>query len=659
VSARDFSEETFSGDLSQNYERLMNNPAMLSRVSSFMKLVSGGIDDLISDILSEMREATSADAASIYIADRDVLRFVYVQNETLESTEKMDEIFLGKTIEINEGSMCGYVAMTMEPLIVRDARAECNSAKFRLNANYDDQANYSTVSAITVPILDDGKKLAGVLQLINHKDANGEPSPFEGWMYEYVMLLVERFFPLLSHSFERYRDTNEHPWSGRSLIEIWRNCGTSRASDILMTIKERLSKSALRSERLPWLNDSGVVWTDRGRNKESNIAKRLLAFSHYVNKFEELGTIIEMMLTEARDATRADGGTFYLVTDCGRKLRFAYVQNDTLFSDNSNRNHYINEEVPIDRSSISGYVALEKQILNIPDVGVLPEDAPYSFNRSFDNTSGYKTTSVLTVPVLGSGDVVIAVIQLINCKNLQGEVKAFSVEDARYADLLSGQTMPYLTRSIMTRRLIETMINMSNLRDPTETGAHAHRVASLAAEIYHRWAENKKIDIEEIRTEKDSLRLAAMLHDIGKISVPDSILKKKGSLTEEEIETMRTHCAKGASMYLAAETRLERTAYEVTLHHHQRWDGKGYTGDPDIPPLAGSDIPIYARITSVADVLDALVFSRSYKPARDFRGVMADIRKAAGTQFDPEVVDAAEQVADVLEAIIARYRVNP
>jgi HD-GYP domain-containing protein (c-di-GMP phosphodiesterase class II) len=634
----------------------MNNPAMLNRITSFIGLVSGGIDDLISDILSEMREATAADAASIYIADKDVLRFVYVQNETLDDTEKMDNLFLGRTIEINEGSMCGYVAMTMEPLIVGDARAECNSAKFNINTSVDEQTGYSTVSAITVPILDDGKKLAGVLQLINHKDAAGIITPFDGWMYEYVVLLVECFFPLLSHSFERYRDTYEHPWSGRSLIEIWRNCGTSRASDILMTIREQLSKSPPSNKRLPWLDDSGVTWTDRGRNKESNIAKRLLAFSHYTNKFEDLGTIIEMMLTEARDATKADGGTFYLVTGGGSKLRFAYVQNDTLFSDNSSRYHYINEEIPIDRSSICGYVALEKKILNIPDVSALTDDVPYSFNHSFDDASGYKTTSILTVPVLGSSNAVIAVLQLINCKNAKGEVRAFGVEDARYVDLLSGQTMPYLTRSIMTRRLIDTMINMSNLRDPTETGQHAHRVGSLAAEIYHKWAENKQIDIEEIRTEKDSLRLAAMLHDIGKISVPDSILKKEGSLTEEEVKTMRTHCAKGASMYLAAETKLEQTAYEVTLHHHQRWDGNGYTGDPNIPALSGRDIPIYARITSVADVLDALVFPRSYKSEMGFGDAMAAIRKDAGTHFDPEVVDAAEQISDVLEAAIARYR---
>jgi HD-GYP domain-containing protein (c-di-GMP phosphodiesterase class II) len=656
VKAEDLDDVISAEKSSQLHWGLEKKPAMLDRISSFIKLVSGGIDDLISDILTEMREATFAEAASIYVADGDILRFVYVQNEVLGNTEKMDNIYLGRTIEINNNSMCGYVAMNMKPLVVGDARAECSGAEFSINDEYDRNAKYSTVSAITVPIFDEDKRLAGVLQLINHKDDNGVISPFESWMFEYVMLLVERFFPLLSHSFERYRNTNDRPWGGRSLIEIWRNSGTSKATDMLVTIRERLGKPAYNNARLPWLNNSGVTWTDRGRNKESNIAKRLLAFSHYVNQFEDLRTIVEMMLTEARDATKADGGTFYLVTGGGSRLQFKYVQNDTLFSDNSNKNHYINMEIPIDRTSISGYVALENEILNIPDVKLLPDDVPYSFNRSFDDKSGYETISILTVPVQGSTDTVIAVIQLINCKNVSGQVKAFEVEDARYVDLLSCQTMPYLTRSIMTRRLIDTMIEMSKRRDPDETGPHVDRVGSLAAEIYDKWAELKGVNFEQRQIEKDTLRLAAMLHDIGKISIPDSILKKDSSLTREEFEIMKRHCAEGASMYSAAETKLERMAYEITLHHHQRWDGAGYTGDPKIETLSGDAIPIHARITSVADVLDALVFKRSYKPARSFEDVMADIHRSAGSQFDPEVVVAAEQVADVLKAIIDSYR---
>jgi response regulator RpfG family c-di-GMP phosphodiesterase len=250
----------------------------------------------------------------------------------------------------------------------------------------------------------------------------------------------------------------------------------------------------------------------------------------------------------------------------------------------------------------------------------------------------------------------IAVVQLINSKDASGRVKEFDDSDVRYVTLLAGQTMPFLTRSIMTRRLIESMLKMSSLRDPLETGAHVHRVGSFAAEIYHRWAENHGVSHDEMRVEKDTIRLAAMLHDIGKVAVPDAVLKKPGKLSDKEYDVMKTHCSSGALMYSSADSNLERMAYQITLHHHQRWDGNGYTGDQDLPVLSGGDIPISARITSVADVLDALVFSRVYKSAWKFEDAMAELAFGSGTQFDPEVVEAAMQMADTLKAIAERYK---
>ncbi|MDL2263502.1 HD domain-containing protein [Synergistaceae bacterium OttesenSCG-928-I11] len=164
------------------------------------------------------------------------------------------------------------------------------------------------------------------------------------------------------------------------------------------------------------------------------------------------------------------------------------------------------------------------------------------------------------------------------------------------------------------------------------------------------------MDMEKIRLEKDTLRLAAMLHDIGKVAIPDAVLKKPGKLTDEEFAIIKTHCARGAAMYAEADSRLEKVAYEITLHHHQRWDGRGYTGNPDIPILGGEDIPLFARVTSVADVLDALSFPRVYKPAWGFDEAMGELHKNAGSQFDPEMVAAAEQISDTLRAIINRYQ---
>jgi HD-GYP domain-containing protein (c-di-GMP phosphodiesterase class II) len=647
------SEETYIRDFIAGYGHLMYEPIMREKLETFLESFSNGFDGFISDLLGELRGVTNADAASIYVVDGNILRFAYVQNDTLVLDETSggdgENLFAGKVVFINDESICGYVARTKRPLLIGDVRKPPDSVPFRFNDEYDRTTGYETISVLTAPIIDDIGELAGILQIINHKDEDGEFAPFEDWMLGYVLLLMENFFPMISRSFDRFRGMPEQmlPESPDRVFAI---------HDMYDEIRGQLYRPDLKSnQKLPWLAGKGVSWTKRDRVKELNISKRLFAFADYINRFDDVSTVIDVMLTEARDATSADAGTFYLVEGNDR-LRFAYVQNDTLFRDDSRRNYYINSEMPISRDSISGYVAMERASLNIGDVANLPPDSPYSFNRSFDDASGYHTVSILAVPVLGSGGKPIAVVQLINSKDASGRAKAFDDFDVRYVTLLSGQTMPFLTRSIMTRRLVESMLKMSSLRDPLETGAHVHRVGSFAAEIYHRWAENKGVDSDALRIEKDTIRLAAMLHDIGKVAVPDAVLKKPGKLTDEEYEVMKTHCSSGALMYSAADSNLERMAYEITLHHHQRWDGKGYTGDPDLPALSGEDIPICARITSVADVLDALVFSRVYKSAWKFEDAMAELTGGAGTQFDAEVVTAAIQVSETLKAIVERYK---
>lgn len=124
------------------------------------------------------------------------------------------------------------------------------------------------------------------------------------------------------------------------------------------------------------------------------------------------------------------------------------------------------------------------------------------------------------------------------------------------------------------------------------------------------------------------LRLAAMLHDIGKIGIPDDILRKPGHLTESEFETMKTHTTMGA-LIVAAMPGLEKTV-AVVRSHHERWDGKGY---PDGTQY--EETPLLARIVAVADAFSAMTTSRPYRRARDWDSALAEIYKGAGTQFDP------------------------
>jgi putative nucleotidyltransferase with HDIG domain len=133
--------------------------------------------------------------------------------------------------------------------------------------------------------------------------------------------------------------------------------------------------------------------------------------------------------------------------------------------------------------------------------------------------------------------------------------------------------------------------------------------------------------------EIDTLHRGGLLHDIGKIGVPPSILDKPGKLTEEEFAVMRRHPSKGAEI-LESIPSLQKVI-PIVSQHHERFDGKGYPNG-----LAGESISLLARIFAVADVVDALLSDRPYRPAWSREKVLAHTRENAGQQFDPKVVDA-------------------
>jgi diguanylate cyclase (GGDEF)-like protein len=139
--------------------------------------------------------------------------------------------------------------------------------------------------------------------------------------------------------------------------------------------------------------------------------------------------------------------------------------------------------------------------------------------------------------------------------------------------------------------------------------------------------------------EEARIRQAAQLHDVGKVAVPDAILFKATALSEEEYALVRRHPVIGWE--ILRDVEFLGTAKTVVRHHHERWDGGGY---PD--GLAGEDIPLVARIFAVADTLDALTTDRPYRPGSPFPEARAMIRRVAGTQFDPGVVQAFDAVPD-------------
>lgn len=132
----------------------------------------------------------------------------------------------------------------------------------------------------------------------------------------------------------------------------------------------------------------------------------------------------------------------------------------------------------------------------------------------------------------------------------------------------------------------------------------------------------------------DLIQRSAPLHDVGKIGISDRLLVKEGPLTDEEREVMKTHTLIGGRMLAKGDSELMRMAERIALCHHERWDGTGYPKG-----LAGTDIPLEARIVAIVDVFDALSHDRPYRPAFTLEQVREEIRRARGRQFDPDVCD--------------------
>jgi response regulator RpfG family c-di-GMP phosphodiesterase len=216
------------------------------------------------------------------------------------------------------------------------------------------------------------------------------------------------------------------------------------------------------------------------------------------------------------------------------------------------------------------------------------------------------------------------------------------------------------------------MIQMAEMRDPKETGAHVNRVGGYAVELYERWARRRNISQKEIDRCRDVLRMAAMLHDVGKIAISDLILKKPGRLDESEFAIMKQHTVLGARLFSDRQSDFDEAAAEVALTHHERWDGNGYPGcidaqtgkaqkdaaqsDGESVGKKGEQIPIYGRIVALADVYDALSSARVYKDAWDESKVLDTIESESGHHFDPELVDIFFGSLEFLRAIQRRYQ---
>lgn len=413
----------------------------------------------------------------------------------------------------------------------------------------------------------------------------------------------------------------------------------------------------------------------RDVSKQQERLKSIAEVDESLHQIQDIDILIERILAEARELTRCDAGSVMLRD--GDDLILSFVQNDTLTKRLEKGKSVVVKSlrIPVHGRSIAGYAATSGRTVVIDDAYSIPADKPYAFNEEVDRKSGYRTRSMLSVPLRSSAGRNIGVLQLLNPLNEDGTNRVgFSPEDLESIAHFASAATVALERAALTRSIVLRMISMAEMRDPSETGAHVNRVAGYSVILYEQWARRHALPEDRIERERDLLRIVAMLHDVGKVGIPDAILKKPGRLTAEEYAVMKTHTIVGARLFGDRDSALDQSAIDVALHHHERWDGGGYPGDVSVGDdqkggasarggegarMSGDAIPLFARIVAVADVFDALSSKRKYKESWPEERVLTEMKANAGTQFDPELVDILVERIDEIRAVSSRYENDP
>ncbi len=284
--------------------------------------------------------------------------------------------------------------------------------------------------------------------------------------------------------------------------------------------------------------------------------KELLQIGVALSSERNVDSLLSLILSKARDITNADAGSLYLMeeSESGVKhLRFKLTQNDSiqfLFKETT---------IPLAETSMAGHVALRGDAINLPDAYKIPAERPYRFNDSFDRNSGYRTRSVLTLPMRNARDQILGVLQLINCKrnasarlqtptDVKRQVIPFSVNSVNLGLSLASQAAVAYENSKLydeIQRLFEGFVGAAvtaiEQRDPATSG-HSFRVSSLTlglAETVDAVQTGKYKPTRFTREQMKEIRYAALLHDFGKVGVREDVLVKAKKLYPWQLELVK------------------------------------------------------------------------------------------------------------------------
>ncbi|MEK3909760.1 HD domain-containing phosphohydrolase [Paenibacillus sp. FSL H7-0331] len=259
---------------------------------------------------------------------------------------------------------------------------------------------------------------------------------------------------------------------------------------------------------------------------------------------------------------------------------------------------------------------------------------------AMDLKTGYRTKALMVIPFRNNEGEIMGAYQAVN--KLTAE-EQFSKKDLEHLTLAASYAGKSLESALLSNEIEETqkeiIFTMGEIGESRskETGNHVKRVAEYSYILA------KQLGMSH--EEAELLKIASPMHDIGKVAIPDSVLKKPGKLTDEEFDIMKAHTNIGYGLLKNSSRRILKTAAIVAHQHHEKWNGRGYPQG-----IQGEEIHIYGRITAIADVFDALGSERVYKQAWELDRILNLFKEERGQHFDPMVVDAfMAQLPEILK----------
>ncbi|ABD01710.1 GAF domain protein [Synechococcus sp. JA-2-3B'a(2-13)] len=379
------------------------------------------------------------------------------------------------------------------------------------------------------------------------------------------------------------------------------------------------------------------------------LSQRLIQVGIALSSETDLGRLLELIVAQARELTHCDGASLFVRE--GEELRFFVV----------NRHEELRDlRLPLSPSSIVGYVVLTGESLNLPDVYHLPADQPYAFNPQVDRQTGYRTRSLLTVPMRDPSGKILGALQLLNRLKPDHPTplapdqvaewsQPFSELEVSVAEALASQAAVAYQNVQLREELksahFETIFCLSvaaEYRDQ-DTSFHLKRMSNYSRIIA------KQLGLSS--HEQELIFYASPMHDVGKIGIPDAILQKPGRLTPEERQIMNRHPEIGYEILSKSDSELMKKSAIIALTHHEKFDGSGYPRG-----LKGEGIPLEGRIVALADVFDALASRRPYKEAWALNEVFQFVEDNRGSHFDPQVVAAFNRGRSEILEIYHRYQ---